>query len=262
MENPEEDLRLERKTKEKSVRVHALWSGIKAGMRVLDAGCGPGKTTSLLRRLIQPDGSILGVDYSEKRIKHAKEKYGGGPDIDFRLHDLREPLKDMGMFDFIWARFVLEYNRSESFEIVKHLGSSLKPGGCLCLIDLDYNCLNHYKLPEKMESVISNIATTLEKDFNFDPFVGRKLYSYLYDLKYDDIEVDVMAHHLFYGRIGDDDIFNWQKKTEMATSTAKPLFDEYPGGTDGFAQDFRRFFTDSRRFTYTPVILCKGTKPA
>ena len=71
-----------------------------------------------------------------------------------------------------------------------------------------------------------------------------------------------MAHHLFYGRIGDDDIFNWQKKTEMATSTAKPLFDEYPGGTDGFAQDFRRFFTDSRRFTYTPVILCKGTKPA
>lgn len=261
MENPEEDFRLERKTKEKSVRAQGLWCGIKPGMRILDAGCGPGKTTSLLRSLVQPGGSILGVDYSEKRIKYAKEKYGGESDINFRLHDLRDPIEHMGVFDLVWARFVLEYNRAESFEIVKHLTSCLKPGGALCLIDLDYNCLSHYEIPEKMGSIILKIATRLESEFNFDPFIGRKLYSYLYDLKYDAIEVEIMAHHLFYGKISEDDIYNWQKKIEMATRTGKDLIDSYPGGPEGFSEDFKRFFADPRRFTYTPMILCKGIKP-
>lgn len=261
MENPEENLRLERKTREKSVRAQARWCEIKPGMRVLDAGCGPGKTTSLLHHLIQPGGSILGVDYSEKRIRYAEEKYGGEPGINFHLHDLRNPMEDMGAFDLVWARFVLEYNRAESFEIVNLLSSSLKPGGYLCLIDLDYNCLSHYELPQKMGPIILSIGKKLEKNFNFDPFVGRKLYSYLYDLGYNHIEVDMKAHHLFYGKIGENDIFNWQKKIEMATTTGKALIKEYPGGTDGFTGDFKRFFTDPRRFTYTPLIMCKGTKP-
>jgi len=262
MENPEENLRLERKTREKSVRAQASWCGVKPGMRILDAGCGPGKTTALLHHLIQPGGSILGVDYSEKRIRYAKGKYGNDLGIDFQLHDLRDPLKDMGAFDLIWARFVLEYNRKESLDIVRHLTSALKPGGCVCLIDLDYNCLSHYKLPDKMEPIILKIASALERNFNFDPFIGRKLYSYLYDLGYNHIEVDIMPHHLFYGKIGENDIFNWQKKIEMAITTEKALINEYPGGTERFAEDFKRFFTDPRRFTYTPLIICKGTKPA
>ena len=261
MENPEENLRLERKTRKKQVREQAAWCGIKPGMRVLDAGCGPGTTTSILHEMIQPGGSILGVDYLEKRIKYAKEHYSGEQGITFHLHDLRDPLKDMGdAVDLVWARFVLEYNRAESFQIVKHLSSILKPGGVLCLIDLDYNCLSHYELPDKMESIIWKIAGALEKNFNFDPFVGRKLYSFLYDLGYDPIEVDVKAHHLFYGNINDNDLFNWQKKIEMATARLKESIGDYAGGTDGFAEDFTRFLVDPKRFTYTPLIMCKGKK--
>ncbi len=262
MENPEENLRLERKTREKSVVNQATWCGIKPGMRVLDAGCGPAKTTSILNGKIQPGGSIVGVDYSEKRIKYAKEKYGKVPTVEFCVHDLRYPLKNIGFFDLIWARFVLEYNKVESFEIVKNLTSNLKPGGCLCLIDLDYNCLSHYELPDKVAAKILKISEKLELEYNFDPYIGRKLFSYLYDLGYEKIEVDIRAHHLFYGRIGENDIFNWQKKMEMATTVGKGLFNDYPGGTNAFREDFGRFLIDPRRFTYTPLILCKGTKPA
>jgi SAM-dependent methyltransferase len=244
MENPEENLRLERKTKEESVRAQAQWCGIKPGMRILDAGCGPGKTTSLLRRLIHPGGSILGVDYSEKRI-----------------HDLRHPMEHMGLFDLIWTRFVLEYNRAESFEIVRNLSLSLKPRGFLCLIDLDYNCLTHYQLPTKMEDMIVRLTKALELEHNFDPYMGRKLYAYLYDLGYEEVEVDVKAHHLFYRKVGENDIFNWVKKVEVTTAREKKLFSAYPGGHEGFLKDFKRFFTDPRRFTYTPVIICKGRKP-
>ncbi|MBW1677046.1 MAG: class I SAM-dependent methyltransferase [Deltaproteobacteria bacterium] len=262
MENPDENIRLERKTREKAVLDQAVWAGIKPGMRVLDAGCGPGKTTSILRRHIQPGGSIVGVDYSEKRIEYAKKKYGGNSNIDFFLHDIRLPMDNMGMFDAIWVRFVLEYNRDESFKILQNLSSNLKSGGCMCVIDLDYNCLTHYHLPPTMEVSLSKIAAILEERHNFDPYIGRKLFSYLYDLAYEKIKVDVRAHHLFYGGIEENDVFNWRKKMEMAASVGKESLDEHPGGASGFIREFMRFLLDPRRFTYTPMILCKGIKPA
>jgi ubiquinone/menaquinone biosynthesis C-methylase UbiE len=59
MENSEESVRLEMKTDTETVRRQAEWCGIKPGMRVLDVGCGPGITTSILHEMIQPGGSII-----------------------------------------------------------------------------------------------------------------------------------------------------------------------------------------------------------
>ena len=261
MENLEEAVRLEIKTDPEVVRKQALWCGLKPGLRVLDAGCGPGKITSILHEMIQPDGSILGVDYSEERIHYAKQHYGQRSGIDFQIHDLMEPLESLGMFDLIWVRFFLEYFRAESSDIVRSLTSCLKPGGYLCLLDLDHNCLNHYELPAKMESILFHLMDMLEQEYNFDPYSGRKLYAYLYDLGYQNIQLDLMAHHLIYGKIKNEDLFNWVKKVEVASMKTKELFKEYPGGHNSFFADFTKFFLDSRRFTYTPLILCKGKKP-
>ncbi|MBU2498597.1 MAG: class I SAM-dependent methyltransferase [Proteobacteria bacterium] len=260
MENLEEAVRLEVKTNPAEVRKQALWCGLKPGFHVLDAGCGPGKITSILYEMMRPGGKILGVDYSEARIRHATEHYGRDQDISFEVHDLRKPLKGVGPFDLIWVRFVLEYNRAESPRIVKNLTSLLKPDGHLCLLDLDHNSLSHYEMPGEMEAVLGRISARLEKDFNFDPYSGRKLYAYLYDLGYRDIQLDLLAHHLIYGKVKEEDMFNWIKKAEVITSKTR-LFEDYPGGHKAFFIDFRRFFLDPRRFTYTPLILCKGMKP-
>ena len=261
MENLEEVIRLEMKTDPEAVRKQALWCGLKPGLRLLDAGCGPGKITSILQEMIQPGGTILGVDYSEERIHYAKQNYGQKESIDFQIHDLRNPLDAMGLFDLIWVRFVLEYNREESPDIVRNLTACLKPGGYLCLIDLDHNCLNHYELPAKMDDILFQLMDMLEREYNFDPYSGRKLYAYLYDLGYRDIQLNLVAHHLIYGKIGDEDLFNWIKKVEVASMKTKELFKSYPGGHDTFFADFTEFFLDPRRFTYTPLILCKGMKP-
>ena len=262
MENDEEAFRLDIKTNLEAVRKEADWCGISPGLRVLDAGCGPGKVTSILQEKVRPGGSILGVDYSMERIRYAKKHYHSGtPDIDFRVHDLRDPLEDAGLFDLIWVRFVLEYNRAESIKIVKNLTACLKPGGHLCLLDLDYNCLNHYGLPHGMEEILSQIMRMVEKADNFDPYAGRKLYSYLYDLGYGDIQMDMKAHHLIYGKVKEPDLFNWTKKLEMASRRAPNAFEHYPGEHKKFFADFSKFFNDPRRFTYTPLILCKGVRP-
>jgi len=262
MENLEEAIRLEIKTDPEAVRKQALWCGLKPGLRVLDAGCGTGKIASIFHEMIQPGGRILGVDYSEERIHYAQQHYGRKSGIDFQFHDLRDPLDGVGLFDLIWVRFVLEYYRLESPDIVRNLTACLKPGGYLCLLDLDHNCLNHYELPAKMEDILFQLMDMVEQEYNFDPYSGRKLYAYLYDLGFEDIQLDLMAHHLIYGKISNEDLFNWSKKAEVASmKTRRELFENYPGGQDAFFADFTKFFLDPRRFTYTPLILCKGMKP-
>jgi len=261
MENDQEAFRLDIKTDPEAVRKEADWCGISPGMRVLDAGCGPGKVTSILQEKIHPGGSILGVDYSRERIDYAKKRHSHKSGIDFRVHDLRDPLEDAGLFDLIWVRFVLEYNRTESINIVKNLTACLKPGGRLCLLDLDYNCLSHYGMSSEMEKILLQAMTLVEKADNFDPYAGRKLYSYLYDLGYEDIRMDLKAHHLIYGKAKEQDLFNWTKKLEMASKKVSNAFERYPGGHKKFFADFIQFFHDPRRFTYTPLILCKGMRP-
>jgi len=260
MESDDEALRLDLKTDVKAIERQAIWAGVKPGMRVADFGCGPGKTTYILHKLIQPGGLAVGVDTSEDRISYA-QKHDKTEGIEFRCNDISEPLDELGMFDFIWVRFVLEYYRSDSFEIVKNISKILKPGGILCLIDLDYNCLSHFGLAPRLERTVSGIMKQLEEKADFDPYVGRKLYSYLYDLGFQDIDIDVTAHHIIFGELQDIDAFNWMKKIEVAPKKIGFQFEEYEGGYDEFQKEFEGFFRNPRRFTYTPLILSRGRKP-
>ncbi len=260
MENDEEAIRHDMKTDRKTVNRQALWAGLRPGMRVADIGCGSGITTFFLHGLIQPEGEIIGIDASEARIRHAREHYGQ-KGTNFICRDIHAPLQTLGEFDFIWVRFLLEYHRSRSADVVASLFDALRPGGILCLIDLDYNCLSHFGLSPRLEKSINGIMDTLERDADFDPYAGRKLYSYLYDLGCRDIEVDITYHHLIYGELNDTDAYNWTRKLEVAAKQSGYGFDEYPGGYEEFSGEFRRFFSDPRRFTYTPIISCRGTKP-
>ena len=260
MESEEENIRLEAKTDPAAVEQQALWAQIRPGMRVADLGCGPGKTTSVLHGLVQPGGTAVGADISEKRIEYARDHYAG-QGIEFVCRDIRLPLDEPESFDFVWIRFVLEYYRSNAFEIVRNVSRVLKPGGTLCLVDLDHNCLNHFGLSERLERTIIRCARVLEEEFNFDPYTGRKLYSFLYDLGYEHVAVSVSAHHVIYGPLGYVDAFNWTKKAEMVSRKAGHAFDEYRGGFEEFMEEFTRFFSDPRRFSYTPLLCARGCKP-
>lgn len=261
MENAEEAIRLDVKTDPDAVRRQAAWCGVKPGLRVLDLGCGSGKTTSILREMVEPGGSVVGIDYSSERIAYAKNHFGDKQGIDFLIHDLTTPIEGIGQFDIIWVRFVLEYYRRESASIVGNLRTLLKPGGFLCLIDLDYICLSHYELPPHMADILPKLMAFLDEEYNFDTYAGRKLYSYLYDLNFKNIEAALMAHHLIYGKAKEADVFNWLTKVKVSMKKMEGLFTDYPGGSASFLMEFERFFLHPRRFTYTPLILCKGQRP-
>jgi ubiquinone/menaquinone biosynthesis C-methylase UbiE len=259
MENEEEARRLEIKTDTTIVGEQAKWAGIQPGMRVLDVGCGPGKTTLALHDLVQPGGQAIGIDFSGERIGQAERLYKGqGPG--FFIRDLTGPLSDLGVFDFVWIRFVLEYFKKEARSIVQHVGQLMKPGAVICLIDLDHNCLNHFEMPVRLEKTLMDLVSTLEEKANFDPYAGRKLYSYLYGPDFEEIRVHVGAHHLIYGDLGVVDAYNWAKKMEIASRGVGFDFTRYPSGYEGYMEEFNAFFNDPGRFTYTPLIAVCGKK--
>lgn len=261
MENDEEALRLDIKTDPLVIEQHARWAGLGTGMRAADLGCGSGKTTSVLSDIVTPSGEVVGMDFAGNRLEFAKRNYSAG-NTSFINRDIREPLDDIDKFDFIWIRFVLEYYLASSDKIVSNAMKALKPGGIICLVDLDHNCLGHYGLSGKLERTVHKVMGLLQEKADFDPFVGRKLYSYLYDLKLENIDMRLDAHHLIFGPLKESDSFNWIKKVEAVANMTGFTFDEYEGGYEEFRLEFEGFFNDERRFTYTPVILCRGQKPA
>jgi ubiquinone/menaquinone biosynthesis C-methylase UbiE len=260
MESPEETLRLDLKTDPEAVRKQALWAGVRPGMRIADLGCGSGKTSSILFDLVQPGGTVVGVDFAEERWRHAAHHYSR-PGLEFQCLDIRAPLEELETFDLIWVRFVLEYYLADSPQLLANVARNLNPGGTLCLIDLDHNCLSHYGMNERLNQTLFEMMEILQQRANFDPYAGRKLYSYLYDLGLEDITMEVGAHHLIFGELKEVDDFNWLKKIEVAPQKIGYLFPAYQGSYEAFLADYTAFFHDPRRFTYTPVISCRGRKP-
>jgi ubiquinone/menaquinone biosynthesis C-methylase UbiE len=261
MESDEEAIRLDLKTDLSVIERQALWAGIQPGMRIADIGCGPGKTTSTLCKLASPGGTSVGIDGSVTRLEYAREHYGS-EGIEFVNKNILEPLDGIGTFDFIWIRFVLEYYRDNSSALLNNVNHILKPGGILVLLDLDHNPLNHYGFPDRLDNTLSSMMDILEKEHNFDPYAGRKLYSYIFDLGYENIDVDVSTNNLVFGQIKEIDYFNWLKKVEATVHKFTDYnFHEYQGGYDEFIEEYKTYMSDPRRFSYTPLICSRGQKP-
>ena len=99
---------MDQKTDPQVVERQALWAGIRPGMRLADLGCGSGITTSVLHKLVLPEGEAVGLDFAPSRYEFAQDHYASSG-IRFLCRDVREPLDDLGSFDFVWVRFLLEY---------------------------------------------------------------------------------------------------------------------------------------------------------
>jgi ubiquinone/menaquinone biosynthesis C-methylase UbiE len=260
MESEEEAYRLDIKTDPQAVEEQARWAGIVPGTRVLDLGCGAGRTTHTLRTLVGPAGSVVGIDGSEQRIAYASRNFSE-PGISYLRRDVLDPLTDLGGFDVVWIRFVLEYFADQSFDITRNACEALEPGGTLCLIDLDHNCLGHFGASARLDRTLRNIVSAMQERQGFDPFVGRKLYAYLYDLGCGDIEMRMVPHHLIYGATSDSDRFNWLAKAHAVRDMPGLFARDYPGGYDEFRQELVAYLEHPRRFIYTPLMMCKGTRP-
>ena len=94
---------------------------LKAGMKLLDIGCGPGTITTSFADFVGPSGEIVGIDPSEDVIAAAADRAAKQyPNVRFQNGDGTSlPFKD-GEFDVVHAHQVLQHI-TEPVKMIKEM---------------------------------------------------------------------------------------------------------------------------------------------
>lgn len=111
--------------------------GIRPGMSVLDAGCGPGRLTIPLGRAVGPEGDVLAVDIQPRMLDRAREKarIAGLTNIRFQRADIGERKIGESRFDRAVLVTVLgEIPDRES--ALREIHRALKGGGILSVTEI------------------------------------------------------------------------------------------------------------------------------
>jgi ubiquinone/menaquinone biosynthesis C-methylase UbiE len=118
-----------------------LWdlAGISAGAHVVDVGCGPGAVLAVLAGVVGAAGSVTGVDADADAIDRATAVIDteGLSQASARVGQAEATGLDAGAYDVAVARHVLAHNGGHEQAIVNHLGTLVRPGGCVYLVDVE-----------------------------------------------------------------------------------------------------------------------------
>ncbi len=105
---------------------------LKGTENVLDLGCGDGKITAEISKIVSK-GSIIGVDNSAEMIKLAKDRHFEAifPNLSFQEMDAVN-LNFNDRFDLIFSNAVLHWVKDHK-AVIKGMFKSLKKGGRVIL---------------------------------------------------------------------------------------------------------------------------------
>jgi ubiquinone/menaquinone biosynthesis C-methylase UbiE len=108
---------------------------LRAGLSLLDVGCGPGTITADLARRV-PGGSVVGVDVPPDLMATAQRERGGG-NLRFEVGDVYSLRFESNSFDVVYAHQVLQH-LGDPVAALREMLRVLKPGGLVAVRDSDY----------------------------------------------------------------------------------------------------------------------------
>jgi SAM-dependent methyltransferase len=107
--------------------------GVAPGQRVVDLGCGSGRTTLELAARVGPSGNVVGVDISAEMLARGRERAAGLGNVEFVHADVQ--VYDLGeaRFDAAYSRFGVMFFAGPvaAFANVRR---ALRPGGVLSFV--------------------------------------------------------------------------------------------------------------------------------
>jgi SAM-dependent methyltransferase len=112
--------------------------GVPEAASCLDLGCGVGGIVDLLSTRVGPSGDVLGVDIDPDSIDAAKNwaRQRGLENVRFDVADVFDNDLPADAFDLVHCRFVIT-TIGRGAEVVDAAGRLVKPGGVLCLEEVD-----------------------------------------------------------------------------------------------------------------------------
>ena len=147
---------------------------LRPGMRLLDAGCGPGSITVGLAQAVAP-GEVIGIDANPKAVEAASAaaEAAGVTNVRFEVVDLhRMPFEDES-FDAVFAHAVLQHVPDPE-RAVGALARVVRPGGVIGLADADWDGFLIWPTPPAMRRAL-RLMRELRKHSGGDFRVGKKL---------------------------------------------------------------------------------------
>ena len=149
--------------------------GLGPGACCLDAGCGPGLVTELLRERVGPTGHVRALDESPRWVEHlaARARAEGWTEVEPRRGRLQDVALEGGSLDLVWLRWVLSF-LPDPGALVARLARALAPGGVLAVMDYNHEGVSLFPESEGFRAAI-RATRALYARGGGDVWVGARL---------------------------------------------------------------------------------------
>ena len=156
-------------------------AGIRAGMHVLDVGCGAGDVSFLVSAVVGPDGSVTGVDLDGDAIGVAEQRRAaqGITNISFRQADARS-LDSGRLFDAAVGRFVLMF-MPDPTEALRLFAERVRRGGILAFCEQLASVTATSAGQQPVLAALMALFTSTFQRSGARPDIGAELYSRMRD---------------------------------------------------------------------------------
>lgn len=164
--------------------------GLSDGQEVLDLACGPGVISRLIAE-IHPNSRVTAMDLNGDLLEAARSEAAaaGLERIAFVQGDVYDPPLEAGQFDFIYARLLFQH-LEDPLRALKAVRSLLKPGGRLCIMDIDDDWLTFVPEPEGF-AAFTAAAAVAQAQRGGNRHIGRQLGPLLEAAGFADVAVHV-----------------------------------------------------------------------
>ena len=165
-------------------------AGLRPGMKVLDLACGPGFTACELAKTAG-DGQVTGVDINEELVAtaHQAKSSEGIENVSFQLGNLYNLNLPENSFDFVYARFVFQHLEKPEVAL-SNVWKVLKPGGVLCILDIDDNWTSFSPESDAFVKFIRK-AGAGQKRKGGNRLIGSQLFGLLTKAGYQDVSTKI-----------------------------------------------------------------------
>lgn len=233
------------------------WFGLEDGMKVLEAGSGPGFVTEKLLEDF-PTSHITGLDIDDGLLERARQRLRHVPASRLSMHQAsvyKTGLPD-NHFDFVIAR-LLFLHLHDPWQAVEELRRVLKPGGKLVITDIDDGVFGAIQPDvESLPSILKKLSKA-QASRGGNRHIGRSLPRILSQTGFIDVDMDaVIQHSDLHGREG----FNRQLDSNRFTRfyengiITKHEYDE-------LTESYVNFIRSPESFAMMVFFMACGTKP-
>jgi SAM-dependent methyltransferase len=161
---------------------------LRAGMSLLDVGCGPGTITCDLADLVAP-GRVTAVEPVEAALDLARAEAGrrGTTNVDFVVADVHALDLPDASYDVVHAHQVLQHV-ADPVQALREMKRVCRPGGVVAARDSDYSAFTWFPADPRLDTWL-DLYLAAARANGGEPDAGRRLLHWARAAGFTDVEV-------------------------------------------------------------------------